>query len=53
MSKDLIRIPQNYQPIIHVLDGEIVLEKEEVLKKILEDLFEDLFLLRKGVNEDS
>ena len=45
-KKDFIRIPKNYQPMIHKLDGEISLEKEILLKEILENIIED-FIFNK------
>jgi len=40
-KKDLIRIPENYQTVIHTLEGEIQLEDEPVLKEMLTNLLEN------------
>ncbi len=40
-KKDLVRIPENYQPIIHKLEGEIVLEREDLIKNILVNIIEN------------
>ena len=43
-KKDYVRIPKNYKKIVHKLDGEIILDEEENLKKILNNILETLIL---------
>ena len=42
--KDFVRIPKSYRPLIKTLDGNIVFENEETLKKILSDVLESNFI---------
>ena len=51
-KKDLIRIPENYQSIIHKLEGEIILKDEELLKKTLTNLLENFIIEKKIYNEN-
>tara|TARA_B100001123_G_C15341480_1_gene1035148 strand:+ start:6082 stop:7095 length:1014 start_codon:yes stop_codon:yes gene_type:complete len=51
-KKDFVRIPNNYKTIIHKLEGEINLEKEDILKKKLTDLLED-FIFKKDTNHEN
>ena len=43
-TKDFLRIPKNYQTIIHKLEGEIILEQEGVLKEVLTNVLDRLIL---------
>lgn len=44
--KDFVRVPHSYQPIINALDGEIVFEKESVIKELLSNVIENYILDR-------
>ena len=40
-KKDFVRIPKSYRSLINALEGEIVFEKESLIKEILTNVIEN------------
>ena len=40
-KKDFVRIPKSYRSLINTLEGEIVFEKESLIKEILTNVIEN------------
>ncbi|PPR44748.1 MAG: Tetraacyldisaccharide 4'-kinase [Alphaproteobacteria bacterium MarineAlpha5_Bin11] len=46
-KKDLIRVPESYKPLVYILEGEIKLGEEEVLKEVLINVLENFIYVKE------